>query len=488
MRKENIVSLNAQSLACVRLKFPFFLLVFTLTFGACNAFRKADAGKPARKQKEDDLGQTTPVRPPNDGSVLVDTVRWRIDPAAKPPIAGSGSTGDPVSLPSTGIDLGGNGNTSGGVIDPSSGNSSGAETKVSILLPFFTASMTETSAANPVKAQFALDFYAGAKLALDSLSTAGLKLNVNVFDSKGDFNALLGKYEVAKSDIILGPVEKENIPAALGFAARNNITFISPYFPTGDVEGGNPNFIQVKPGLKVHCENLVRHIRVRHQTKQVVLVGRRADGESARFAYFQSMNSELNKASFGSRLEEWIIDDETQINPEAYINSEGVTVFVLPSWNEAFVASFLKKLNASPKKQDIIVYGMPQWLDFNKSLNPLYETLKVRISSSTFIDANSLQVKLFKSKFQQKYGKQPSADAILGYDCMSYFGQMIARYGSKFANQLDREPQSLMHTRFNFSPVYRTNPTDDLNNNVSKVENMFVNVLKFQGGSFKSDD
>ncbi len=455
------------------LRGALFLVALTLTTTSCDLFKKAETTAPKKDKKKDD----NPINPNTGKVVLVDSVRWKVDPRAKPPITSTGQTppapvviadGTVVTTPTT--------PTTGGVGTKESYN-------LALLLPFNSDKYTE--GVNPPKAQFALDFYAGAKMAFDTLSTLPVKLNINVMDSRGDFNSVSSRYEVSRADVIIGPVEKESVVSAVAFSSRNNVTVVSPYFPTGDIEGFNPNFVQVKPSLKMHCNNIVRHIQSHYGTAQVVLAGRTKDNEVARFGYFEDANKMYSNAKY----EEWRIDDDFNFNIEPYIENTGTTVFILPSWNEAFVTTFLKKLNASPRRNQVVVYGMPQWMDFDKSLNGLYEALKVRVSSSTYIDNNSPDVKYFKNKFLSKYGKLPNSDAFLGYDCTLFIGKMMMKYGSKFPYFLDREQESVLHTRFYFNPVFRAvSSGDDANNNISKYENSYVNILRFQGNIFRLDE
>jgi ABC-type branched-subunit amino acid transport system substrate-binding protein len=483
--------------APLSIKGGLFLCILSLSLSACNGLRKAEGSKPPTKNKPD--SQANQGQKPNPNVVLVDTINWKMDSKAKPPITtqtpnaptgtGSGSTTGGIIVEGSGS--GG----SGSVYDPkSTGDGSVGTIKnsydLAILLPFFASQYTE-GVPTQAKSQFALDFYAGAKLAIDTLSTSPLSMKVSVLDSKGssDFNAVMARYDVSRADVILGPVEKENVPAAMEFANRNQKIVFSPYFPTGDVENANPYFLQVKPSLRTHCENIVRHLRTRFKTEQVVLVGRQKDMETSRFKLFQDANSALNQTQYGGRFDEWAIEDETNFSIDAYIQSTGQTVFVVPSWNEFFVSSLLKKIAASPKRANIAVYGMPQWMDFDKSLTNLYANLGVRVSSSTFINGGSEEVKNFRDKFYRKYSKMPTSDAFLGYDCMMYLGKMMMQYGTAFPQYLLNEQQPMLHTRFNFEPVYRSVVSDDdLNGNIAKYENKYVNILRYQGGAFRLEE
>ncbi len=457
----------------------FVAMLFTTT--SCDLFKKADTTKLPPKKTDQPIGQGQ--NNPNS-TVLVDTIRWKADPMAKPPIT--------TTTPASGVVINGNsGNTTGAggvVYDPKSTGNLKNSYDLAMILPFFTAQYVD-GRENPSKSQFALDFYAGAKIALDSLSTQAFNLKVTVLDSRGDFNNILTRYEVSRADVLLGPVEKENVPSTVDFANRMKKIYVSPYFPTGDLDGANPYFVQVKPSLKTHCDNIVKHIRTRYKTEQVVLVGRRTDYETARFKLFQDANSALNQSVYGGRFDEWSIENESNFTIEPYLRASGQTVFIVPSWDEAFVSAFLQKLAASPRRGSVSVYGMPQWMDFNGSLASLFQTLDVRITSSTFIDGNNPNVGYFRSKFFSKFNKMPNSDSFLGYDCMLYVGKMLQRYGTAFPYYMQNEPQKVLHTNFNFSPLYRTIVNDnDPQGNISKYENQFVNILRYKGGSFRLDD
>ena len=465
--------------------------VALLTLASCGGLRPATNTKTPTKPDKNQGNTAQTGQNTGNGNVLVDTIRWRVDPKSKPPIVTNGQTSGSTSSGVIIYPSDNGGSTSGGVITyPSGGNIGTTKNsyEMALLMPFFSSQFVESSGINPPKAQFALDFYAGVRIALDSLSTQGLNLKMSVLDSRGDFNAILGRYDVSRADVILGPVEKENVPTAIDFANRQGKIFVSPYFPSGDLEGANPRFVQVKPSFKTHCDNITAHIRARYQTNQVVLVGRQRDNETARFKFFQDANVALNQSTYGGRFDEWAIEDELNFNVEPYIHAEGQTVFVLPSWNEAFVGQFLKKLAASPRRASVMVYGMPQWMDFDRNLTGTYEALKVRVSSSTFIEGNNPEVKYFRTKFMAKFGKIPNADSFLGYDCALYVGKMLRQYGTAFPQYLQNEPQQTLHTRFNFEPVYRPLVNDsDPNGNVAKYENRYVNMLKYQNGAFRMD-
>ena len=447
------------------------IILATFVLSACGGLRKApDTTTYPYNKNKTEASTKKPLPPIGNG---VDTIQWKVDPAARPPISTNGS-----NTPQ-------NPNSGTVIVDDGKPMTSSAY-NMTLLLPFFTDKFTESANANYSKSQFALDFYAGARVAFDSLSKTPVRLNVNVLDSRTDLKTLLTRSEITNADVIIGPVEKDLVATFIDYSVQNNKTVISPYFPSGDVTGSHPNFIQVKPSLKTHCENLMRDVRSKFQTEQVVIVGRTAENENARFSYFQDANTMINQTNQGGRLDEWTIEDETNFNVETYLRPTGTTVFLVPSWHEPFVAALLKKLATSSRKNNIVVYGMPQWLDFEKSLNSLFTALNVHLSSSTFIDANNPDVRQFRNNYLSKFNKIPSTDSYLGYDCAMYFVNLMARYGTKISPFLAGEARSVLHTQFRFEPVAPKIINDnDFGDNTTKYENKHVNILKFQNGSFK---
>jgi ABC-type branched-subunit amino acid transport system substrate-binding protein len=465
-----------------------FLPALALSFNACDILKPAQTTLPNNRgtvQNPVTTGNPSGPSTAKNPTGRVDTVVWKEDKKAKPPIVTDGGKVSPTNPTGTTGNPTPTDRGTGTTTAPTLPGEPMKELKttydLSIPLPFFRDKYNSATGANYDKSLFALDFYAGVKLAMDSLSYSNINLNVNIVDTKPDFTAVLNQYEVSKTDVMLGPVEKDNLPAAIAFSNDKKKTVVSPYFPSLDLEGENPNFVQVKPSLKTHCEAITNHTRARYKPELVVLLARQQDGESARFKYFQDKNALISRSSTAPKFREATVD-EKMIDISKLVSPTLTTVFVVPSWNEAFVGALLKKIDEHPNKRNIVIYGMPQWMDF-AGMNDYFDRLKVRISSSTFVDVNRPEVRIFRQRFVDKFGKMPNNDAYLGYDCALYFGEAMKKYGSKFAYFLDREPRKLLHTKFLFEPVYRstTTGTDDFGK-VMKYENKYVNILRYSGG------
>ena len=74
-------------------------------------------------------------------------------------------------------------------------------------------------------------------MALDELGDQGVRLNVNVYDSKASENTvrdlLRTDPDLPNSHLIIGPYRRQNVQKVADYAKKENITFISPYSASG---------------------------------------------------------------------------------------------------------------------------------------------------------------------------------------------------------------------------------------------------------------
>ena len=384
---------------------------------------------------------------------------------------------------------------------------------VTVLLPFLSDRFDPERNEIFRNSTWALNYYGGMKMALDELDDQGVKLNVQVMDSKAQ-EAAVGRLlntraEFYNSHLIIGPYRSDNVELVAEFARRNNKTYVSPHSASANVAAANPNFIQVSPTLQSHCQAITKHAFENYGRKKMVLVARDKEVEKARFNYFQEEIFRLEgRIEDSLRLREYVVEvdnnDEERfgnIDLSPYMTPGDTTVFILPSWsNETFVYSFLSQaklasnpMNSGQQSQSepsepmhVVVYGMPQWQGYERIDFDLYESLNVHISSDTYLDSYADEIRFFKRKFYNRYGVTPGKEAFLAYDVTRYFGRMLNDYGTKFQYQLEKVPDQMLHTRFDFERVVRPTTTGMENPPIQKFENKHVNILKFQDYQFQS--
>ena len=413
---------------------------------------------------------TAPIRPnqtakptqqrPNSNQPI-DTVRWTTPANPKPPIGAQPT-------------------------QPARPAGSGDTYHLALLLPFLTSQAGGGTV--PDKSKLALQFYAGAKIALEELSkTDGLNLVVDVYDTQAndaDFLPVISNANLAKADVFIGPVRNSHVQAFADWTKRNRKILISPETPTSELTAQNPDFIQLNPSLRAHCEAITQYVRNSHRADAVTLVCK--EKEADRLPYFQNANAAL---SGGGMFAELKIPDAVanfdKIDLKKYLKPGRTAVFILPTWSsQDFVMAFLRKIKEQKGSAKVEVYGMPQWISY-ESIEPEYLTeLNVHISSASYIDYSAQEVRGFQQKFYEATGTLPDDDAFHGYDATLFTGKMLQKYGLSFPENLDRETYQGLHGQFRFSRIFIDSATDDGRNQPDYLENTRVNLLKFDKYGF----
>jgi ABC-type branched-subunit amino acid transport system substrate-binding protein len=471
--------------------------VLAVLLTSCGWLRPATDPKGDKVYKDEDVGEITggKVYDPETGTYRevrevggkVDTVRWTDLPEDKyPPI----KTDTPMTGGGAGSGSGGGG-TKPGKDDPKpssgGGGGSGEVKNVTLLLPF----MANTSATSvPENSLWAVNFYGGARLAYDELEKLGVKLNVNVLDSDATtakVESLLKSSSLGDPDLIIGPYKRDQVELAEDFAKKNKVPIVVPYTAQLGIAEGNPYYIQVNPSLKSHCEAMTRHIRQSHQPENVVLVALDKAEEKARFKYFQDENTLIGKGKAAKFQELLVPEGATNfhtINVSKYLKPGSTTVFVVPSWsNQTFIYSLLRKLRElqGSTNDDLILYGMSMWLDFEQIDFEYFEKLNLHVSSAAYVDPADERVVQFKKKFFESYGTVPNDEAYLGYDVMRYFGHLLWKQSGKLTQSLDANDSDVLTGRFTFGKVV-ANPAahkEDLDY-LDYWENTHVHILRFR--------
>lgn len=482
-------------------KLIIFLAVISVGISSCDAFKKAQKDEPVVKTEKEDLpdvkGNT--VYDPVTGTYVqstsvtedLDTVRWKVSPLDKNPPITSPATKEVKEKPVNPV-----------VVSPVV---TGVSKKlpvynVALMLPFLSDQSNGGTEIDE-RSNPALHFYAGAKMALDELSREGVKLNVTVHDTKASeavTQSLMNSREIKSANLIIGPFMKNNIMIAAESAKQLQIPIVSPLNPSSDVAQDNPYFIQVNPYLNSHCEAITKHARERFRADQIVLVVRNKKAEISRLKYFQESNQAFEGTDKAKRLKEFIVTDESadfnDMDVSPYLKDGDTTVFIVPSWsNESFIYSLLRKIQVAKVEKvkgcEVVIYGMPQWIDYERISYDYYEQLHVHISSGSYVDPTSENVKKFRQAYFDKFGTVPGMEAFVGYDVMLYFGRMMAKHGTYFQDRLDGEQAEYLQTKFDIVrevPVAAAMQEDYSKTNL--FENKFVYILKFEDYYFQPDN
>ncbi|GIV32397.1 MAG: hypothetical protein KatS3mg030_699 [Saprospiraceae bacterium] len=404
----------------------------------------------------------------------VDTVHWKVLPEETyKPIVTS------TPLPS-------------GTTTPSTPSTMPRE--VVLMLPFFANNLTGTTP-DP-NSLWAIQFYAGAKMAYDELASRGFRIHLTVFDTEGSearVRELMRRPDLLKADLVIGPYKRSNVSLMADFVKKEKMPLVVPHTANYGMTEANPWYIQVNPSLKRHCEAIMRHARQRYKPADMLLVSLENEVNAGSFEYFQQANRKFATSPADTqRIREVKIPNDpskfNQIDLKPYLRKGRPNVVLVPSWSsEAFVYSLLRHLmEFKTTGEEVIVYGMPQWMEYEQVDFEFFERLQVHVSSATYVNKGDERVRQFQRRYFDNYGTIPTDEAFLGYDIMRYFGEMVGQYGRDLSARIDAVPFDVLRGRFEFERVvYEPEKHLEDLNYFDQLENRFVHILRFQDYRFQ---
>lgn len=312
---------------------------------------------------------------------------------------------------------------------------------VTILLPFFldqnASHLSKGSLTNPkdilIKTKIALDFYMGVKLALDSLEKAGLKLNVQVFDTRGDSSVvakILVENQVDQADLIIGPFYGKTIPGVAKFAKDHQIHQVIPFSASGKILYDNPYVSKFVASNSLLIKGTIEYIRDRYEGKKVVLI--KSTSKKDDYAYKMAKQW---LAEYEITYEE---KDLSTNDMRSYFKKDELNVVLAPSSNQIFATNLFVGLNKTLNKYgyrdstQIHLFGTDNWERF-EGIKMKYKTrMNYHFASPIYADWNSVKTKKVIQQYRNQFETDPSEYALHGFDITMFYMSGLKLFGTGF--------------------------------------------------------
>ena len=366
---------------------------------------------------------------------------------------------------------------------------------IALLLPFHLDSintnygeLTETDI--PEYAMMALEFYEGAKLALDSLQTVGLNINLHVYDTKNspaEVSGIVHSKTFNTIDLIIGPVYNSCLRIAAQFAKRKNIPLVSPFSPSKSITSNNEYFIMVNPVIDTHIEELCRYTQSSFAGANLLMVYPSKSAEIENATLFRQCleTGQPMEMSAGSMFHELIAfyDEEKEqldeLEIEPYLSSDTLNLFIIPSFDGSFVHNILRQIYAFREDFRLAIFGMPTWPDMETMRLDYLLEMNTHLTNSSFVETETVEYEKFEDRYFRSYRCRPTENSVKGYDIFLFFGHMLQNYGLKFHEFLAGAKENGLHTRFRFAPVLTASTNNSMDFSIGRIENRYVHLLRY---------
>lgn len=293
-----------------------------------------------------------------------------------------------------------------------------------------------------------LEAYEGILVAVDSLRSLGLTVELDVHDTGSDsltLNRLLASGALNSADLIIGPVFSSHLGQIAPWATDRDIPFVSPV-PLRDrnIVENKPTLYRVVPSESVTSDFIAAELKAHPDSRVIFLhsdssmydpatsslwrrivettVDTSAPGNDRLIAhYFTGMTAKRNVYSSVAELENLL--DQGREN-----------IIVLATTHTPSVSAAFSALHGLTKRYDIKVLGYPEIRGFETIDLKYFYDLELFIPSESYVDFESPAAQAFSTVFMKKFRTEPMAESFAwrGFDIAFYFIGGIATGGKDF--------------------------------------------------------
>jgi LysM repeat protein/ABC-type branched-subunit amino acid transport system substrate-binding protein len=355
------------------------------------------------------------------------------------------------------------------------------EYNIAFFLPFYAADalqmdmerLTKGDVLFSNKTTVALQFYEGALLALDSLKKLHFNAKVFVYDvddsdSIGIAN-LLKKPELAEMDLMIGPLYGSGFLPFSKFAKDHEIPIVSPFTQVNKILFNNPYVCKVTPSITLQIEQMAAFVIDTFHTQNIILIN---NANAKEVAFYNSFKNTANKMLIekGHLPADSVKEVLGFGGIQNAMSATKKNIVILPSNNQSYVTDFISKLNTLKEKNDIVLFGLQTWTNYDNLDLEYLNNLSLHVPANNYIDFGNPVSKRFIETYRERYKAEPENYAYQGFDVTYYFLTALQEKGEAFLQSLPQNKKSCLETNFNFAQF----PSD------SGFENRFVYILKYK--------
>ena len=279
---------------------------------------------------------------------------------------------------------------------------------VALFLPF---NLDSSEVFNKNISDAAIEYYMGAKLAIDSLNNLGLNAKFFVydyFDKTKSLEVILEHKSFLSMDLIFAPLHQKEAEVVALWAKKNNVRIIySVSFPSKSLFESENAYTMVTSN-EILLEKLAKDLIKTNKYELFVLVKSGNAADDLMYGHFlAAFNAEV---SLGSDLK--IIESDFD-KYKLLTKNSSKTCFIFLSNEKEKVISLLNYCKESPLFH---VVGLKEWIDFKEINSEIKNKFSFYYMASSYFSYKDKTIKHFHKLFRKTYNTDLTKMACLGYD------------------------------------------------------------------------
>lgn len=268
------------------------------------------------------------------------------------------------------------------------------------------------------QSQFAYDFYAGLKLAMDTLRQFGLEIEVDVYDTRNDpvrVREISRQIDRSNAQFVMGPIYSRNAEEMARQLPDQWI--VSPLSRTVDTQG---KFKLVQAVSSVNQEHLAIAHWINEEARDANIVFVRRNGESQKKdvqVFLQHVEASEYRTISQIAMGENLLTTQQIRNSLAAGKRD---IFVILDDDPVLMTSFINGVS-NTRDSSITVITTGKLLEMKTLEIAKLNNLDFYISDAEYVDYQNEDVIEFVLKFRSIMKSEPSRFSFHGYDAGLYY-------------------------------------------------------------------
>ena len=278
---------------------------------------------------------------------------------------------------------------------------------VALFLPF---NLDSRSDINKSISNAAIEYYMGAKLAIDSLSDLGFKAEFFIydyFDKTKSLQTILEQKSFLSTDLIIAPFHQKEAEIVAEWALKNNVKMIySVTFSNFLFE--NKNAYAMVTNNNMLLEKLAVEMITTKKDQQLVLVKSGNVADDLMYQHFLAAFRAEVALKYNSKIIEANYD-----NYKLFTKNGRSTCFIFLSNEKEKVIALL---NHCKENELFQVVGLKEWIDYKEINGEIKNKFSFNYMAPSYFSYNDPALKTFHKLYRKKYNADLTKMACLGYD------------------------------------------------------------------------
>lgn len=309
--------------------------------------------------------------------------------------------------------------------------------RVALLLPFMAHLSVDTFSTHnpefPQLTEMAFRFYQGFRLAADSLARRGMKMDLQVWDTRNRrdrIKQLIDRIKKGQYDLVVGPAFDRDVTFLAKQLEEDKIPVVSPLSSSVEVRN-HPNLIKAVPGPQQRQARLAYILNNRYPATRIVFAH---SGSSEDLRRVQRIKSRLNPRLDSSFVQKIVVSQEELAKTDILqkvVEKEGKEVIVIIGDNKVFVSDLVSKLVALEDSGVSLLTS--QSLLKSSTLDYGYlNRLNLTMAEVGYPDYQQKGTRKFVQTYRDSFAQEPNRFSFQGYDMGLYFLRKLWRSGSLY--------------------------------------------------------